>query len=74
MDAMRGYGEDMNGGGTSTRPVEGIFARFAKNRVTRLPGIEDEGSRSITKLVYLLVILFHLLVNVICNMYLFFIL
>jgi hypothetical protein len=46
MDAMRGYGEDMYGGETSTTPVAGIFAPFAKNLVTRLVGIEDEGSRS----------------------------
>ena len=29
------------------RPVTGIFAPFAKTLVTRLAGIEDEGSRSI---------------------------
>jgi hypothetical protein len=46
MDAMRGYGEDMYGGETSTTPVAGIFAPFAKNLVTRLVGIENEGSRS----------------------------
>ena len=45
MDAMRGYDEDMYGGEISTRPVAGIFAPFAKNLVTRLAGIEDEGSR-----------------------------
>ena len=41
MDAMRGYGEDMYGGETSTRPVVGIFALFASNLATRLAGIED---------------------------------
>jgi hypothetical protein len=37
MDAMKGE--------TSTRPMVGIYAPFAKNRVTRLAGIEDKGSR-----------------------------
>ena len=45
MDAMRGYGKDMYGGETSTRPVARIFAPFANNLVTRLAGIEYEGSR-----------------------------
>ena len=44
MDTMRGYGEDMYGGETSTRPVAGIFAPFAKSLVTRLACIEDEGN------------------------------
>ena len=47
MDAMRGYDEDITEGETSTRPVAGIFAPFAKNLVTRLAGIEDKGSRCI---------------------------
>ena len=47
MDAMRGYGEDKYGGETSTRPMVGIFAPFTKNRVTRLAGTEDKGSRCI---------------------------
>jgi hypothetical protein len=47
------------------KPVAGIFARFAKNRVTRLVGIEDKGNRSIHRIVYLLVKLFHMSVNVI---------
>ena len=34
-------------GETSTRPMVGIFAPFAKTLVTRLAVIEDEGSRSI---------------------------
>jgi hypothetical protein len=46
-------------------PVAGIFSRFAKNQVTRLAGIEDEGNRSIQIIVYLLVKLFHMSVNVI---------
>ena len=29
------------------RPMAGIFAPFTKTLVTRLAGIEDEGSRSI---------------------------
>jgi hypothetical protein len=45
--------------------VVGIFARFAKNQVTRLAGIEDEGNRSIHRIVYLLVKLFHMSINVI---------
>ena len=57
MDAMRGYGEDMYGGETSTRPMAGIFASFAKTLVIRLAGIEDEGSRC-----------FHI-VNVTLNIY-----
>ena len=47
MDAMKGYGEDMYGWETSTRPMAGIFALFAKNLVTRLAGIEGKGSRCI---------------------------
>ena len=45
MDAMRGYDEDMYGGETSTRPVAGIFAPFAKSLVTRLACIENKGSK-----------------------------
>ena len=47
MDAMRGYGGTCMEGETSTRPVVGIFAPFAKNLVTRLASIEDKGSRCI---------------------------
>jgi hypothetical protein len=47
MDAMGGYCADMYKRETSMKPMVGIFARFAKNLVTRLAGIEDEGSRSI---------------------------
>ena len=47
IDAMRGYGEDMYGGETSTRPVAEIFAPFTKNLVTRLAGIESKCSKCI---------------------------
>jgi hypothetical protein len=47
MDAMRGYDEDMYGGGDFNETVAGIFAPSAKNMVTRLAGTEDKGSRSI---------------------------
>ena len=47
MDAMRGYGEDMYGGGTLTRRVERTIVPFAMNPVTRLRGIDVKGSRFI---------------------------
>ena len=47
IDAMRGYDEDMYGRGDFNETRARIFALFAKNLVTRLAGIEDEGSRSI---------------------------
>jgi hypothetical protein len=47
MDAMKGYGDDMYEGETSTRHVRGICARFASNRVTRLADIEDLDNRSV---------------------------
>jgi hypothetical protein len=34
------------------KPVAGIFARFAKNLVTRLAGIEDEGTDPYIELVF----------------------
>jgi hypothetical protein len=54
------------------RPVVGIFPPFAKNLVTRLAGIEDEGSRSIHRTCFSLVKLIHMIVNVTFNMYMFF--
>ena len=59
-------------GETSTRPMIGIFALFAKNLVTRLAGIEDEGSRSIHRTCFSLVKLIHMFVNVTFNMCMFF--
>ena len=45
MDAMRGYDEDMYGGGDFNETRAGIFAPFAKNLVTRLADIEDEDNK-----------------------------
>jgi len=59
-------------GETSTRPVAGIFAPFAKNLVTRLAGTEDKGSRSIHRTCFFLVNLFDIFLNVTFNMYMFF--
>jgi hypothetical protein len=59
-------------GETSMGPVVGIFAPFANNLVTRLAGIEDEGSRSIHRSCFFLMKLFDMFVNVTLHMYTFF--
>ena len=44
MDAMRGYGEDMYGGGDFNETRGRNLCSVCKQLVTRLAGIEDKGS------------------------------
>jgi hypothetical protein len=45
MDAIKGYDDDMYGGGDFNETRGRICARFVSNRVTRLAGIEDLDNR-----------------------------
>jgi hypothetical protein len=51
MDAMRGYGEDMYGGGDVNETRGRNLCSVCKERVTRLAGIGDKGSRLLVKFI-----------------------